>query len=1081
MKYYLTRATKPLFRKKLLKLNLFQKRMFTLSLFLFFLASMVTAQSRKITGKITDPDSGNPLSGVSITVEGTSIGTTTSTEGNYSIDVPSGREVLVVSYVGFVTQRINVTGKSVIDVFLVSESKELEKVVVIGYGTQRQRDLTGSVSSISGAQIEKVPITNLDQAIQGRSAGVNVINNDGAPGAGVQIQIRGIGSLGNNDPLYVVDGYPLSSANAINPNDIASIEILKDASATAIYGNRAANGVVIITTKRGRKDGVQVEFDAYASLQAKPKMLDVLNAEEWAKLANELAPVDGFTPLPEWGNPSSLRNLDWQNEVFQTGLRHNYNISLRGGSSQVQSAFSIGYLGHEGIVIGSEFKRYNVGLNLDYNALSWLKSSSSVKYTRGTSKIPFGTGGHISGTQGIMHLAALPPTMTANQFTDQIEDDNGNFGFYNPTYFYLQYLRNPVHRIKKQDTKYGNNNILGTTSLEATVLKDFKVKTNFGVNFTENSGYYFLPSDTRQLEQYGRSGNPDDETSTYSQSAANNFDWVWENTLAYSKVFGDHSIDFVGGISAQEGTSRQIGTWGKGSVNDDLRDVGSIISLRDRYGNQQTYSLASQFGRINYKFMDRYLFTGTVRRDGSSKFARGNQYGVFPSGSVAWKVSEEPFFKNVKSINDLKLRASYGEVGNQGSIGLFQYLSRYTSGGPQSSNMNAGYIFGGAYQQGIQLAALPNPGLKWETTKMTNIGFDLTMLNRTLTLTVDYYKKESEDFLLDIPVPGQTGFLVAARNVGSIRNSGIEVTVDYRKVKTDFSYGINANLSTINNKLLSLTNDLSTISNLELSAGAGDNTWTQISRTRIGGPIGEFYGYKTDGIFQTQAEVDALNVAAEAKYGAGSTYQSSYTVAGDRKFVDVNGDGVVTESDQVSLGSPIPKFFGSLNLDASYRSFDVNIFFYGVSGNKLLNYQQAKLESFGGPAGQFANVTREYYLNRWTPSNPSNRFARATKDDYNGNGSLSDVYVEDGSYLRLRSIQVGYTVPSALTNRISISRVRVYVSAQNLFTITKYSGRDPEIGLPAGNDGSRTVVASGLDVGNYPSSRYFTLGFNLTL
>ena len=433
----------------------------------------------------------------------------------------------------------------------------------------------------------------------------------------------------------------------------------------------------------------------------------------------------------------------------------------------------------------------------------------------------------------------------------------------------------------------------------------------------------------------------------------------------------------------------------------------------------------------------------------------------------------------------LKIRASYGEVGNQGGIGLFQYLAQYSTGGPQIDPGNFGYPFGGVYQPGLQLAALPNPDLKWETSKMTDIGVDISFLNGALTLTVDYWKKESEDFLLNIPVPAQTGFTTAARNVGSIRNSGIEIAIDYRKAKTDFSYGINLNLSTLNNELLSLTDDLTTLSGLQLSSdgqGLGfpaGSSWQQYSLTRIGGPVGEFYGYKSAGIFHTQAEIDALNAAAVAMHGAGALYQAG-AVPGDRRFVDINGDAQVTGDDRVSLGSPIPKLFGGLNLDATYKSFDFNVFFYGVSGNKILNYQKASLESFGG----LANISEEYYLNRWTESKTSgDRFTRVTNEDNNDNTRPSDVYAEDGSYLRLRNVQIGYTLPSNLSSRYSITRLRLFVSAQNLFTITGYSGLDPEVGLPQQYDGSkrygpaggtdftRSVGSSGVDVGNYPSSR----------
>ncbi|MEP7108546.1 MAG: TonB-dependent receptor [Ferruginibacter sp.] len=1069
------------------------KLLFVFASFILFF-QVISAQETIVRGKVTSGDS--PLPNISVQVKGTLKTTQTDGKGEYSISaLPNA--TLVFTSVGFTQQEIKINKKTSIDVVLKSTSQELGEVVVIGYGTQKRKDLTGSVSSIGAAQIENVPVTTLDQAIQGRAAGVNVTNNDGAPGTPVFVQVRGIGSLGNNNPLYVIDGYPVTGGlNAINANDIATIDILKDASATAIYGNRASNGVVIITTKRGTKNGVQVSLDAVTSLQSQPEMYKVLNAQQWAALVVERAPIDNIQTLPEWTNPSALRNIDWQDEVYRTGLKQNYNIALRGGNDKVRSSFSAGYYDQKGIVLGSDFKRFNLSLNLDYNAFSWLKSSSSVKYSRINSKTLIGTGGQVGDTEekGILDLSFLPPTMTGNKLTDQVKDGNGNYGFYPPSsiHFFLQNYGNPVYDAETNDVKNDNDVFLGTTSLEASIWDALKFKTNFGISTNEASGYLFKPGDTRSLKQYGDPGIQRAQN-TYSQYANKSFEWLWENTISYNKTFGDHSIDFVGGISSQKNTFRQIGVKGFGSISDVLRDVGSIVNVTDLSGNQRTYFFSSQFARINYKFLDRYLITGTVRRDGSSKFAKENHYGVFPSGSIAWKVKEESFLKDLPAISDLKIRASYGEVGNQDGVGLFQYLAQYSTGGPQIDPGNFGYPFNGSYQPGLRLAAIPNPDLKWETSKMTDIGIDITLLNGALTVTADYYRKESKDFLLNLPVPTQTGFSTAAKNAGSIRNTGIEIALDFRKSKKDFSYGINLNFTTLKNELLSLTDNLTTLSGLQLSSdgtglGFQGGSWPQYSLTKIGGPVGEFYGWKSAGIFQTQAEIDALNAQAVVRYGPGAAYQSG-AVPGDRKFVDLNGDAQVTADDRASLGSPIPKIFGGLNLEATYKSFDFNVFFYGVSGNRILNYQKASLENFGG----LSNISEEYYLNRWTSAkSTNNRYTRVTNEDNNDNTRPSDVYAESGSYLRLRNVQIGYTLPLYLSGKASITKLRLFVSAQNLFTITKYTGLDPEIGLPQQYDASRrygpagvgelsrSVGSSGVDVGNYPLSKIYTFGLNVT-
>ena len=1071
----------------------YSKRLNKTFFFLFFLSfsfQYLSAQNNNvIKGRVTAGDT--VLSNITVQVKGTTRTTQTNNNGEYFI-AASPNSTLVFTAMGYASQEVRVNNQTSIEVKLQGTTTQLEQVVVVGYGSQKRKDLTGSVSSVNADQIAKVPVTTLDQAIQGRASGVQITNNDGAPGGGVQIQIRGVGSLGNNDPLYVVDGYPISGGiNTLNPNDIATIDILKDASATAIYGNRASNGVVIITTKRGRRGGVTLSLDGLTSIQARPKMYKVLNARQFGTLANAQAAVDGYTPLPEWANPSALTNADWQDALYQTGLRQNYNFALRGGNDKVQTAFSAGYFDQKGIVLGSDFKRYNLSANVDYTAFSWLRSSTSIKYTRGDSKVPFGTGGQ-GASGGIGYLTKLPPTVSGNSLTSRIKDASGNYGFFNPN---DQSVRNwgsgPVYTIETQDQKNLTNYFLGSTSLEATIITGLKIKTNLGVNTNDYSGYYFTPSDVRALTQYGTGTQT--SQNFYSQSANNTFEWLWENTLSYSKTLGAHTIDFVGGISSQKNTFRQIGGQGNNLTSDLLRDLGQLPALTNVYGNQVTVAYASQFARLNYSFMDKYLITGTVRRDGSSRFAPGHQYGVFPSGSIAWRVKQESFLKDVNALSDLKIRASYGQIGNQLTAGTFQYLAQYSSGPGANNSDNNGYPFNKTYQPGLVLSALPNTDLKWEISKQTDIGLDAAFLNGSLTFSADYYEKKSQDFLLYIPIPFQTGFTNAFRNVGSISNKGVELSLNYNHtVKKDFQYSVGVNVTTVKNKLLSLATGQTYINNLA-SLGfstTGSNNWGTFSRSYVGGPVGQFYGYKSAGIFQTTKEIEDLNAISIAKYGAGQYYQPTSkgsAVAGDRKFVDLNNDGRITADDQTSLGSPIPKVFGGVNLDATYKGFDFNVFLYGVYGNKIFNYQQRTLESLATTTGSVGiqNMGLEYYQNAWTPANHSNRYAIITANDFNANTRPSDVYVEDGSYLRLRNFTVGYTLPSSLLSRYAVTRLRLYFSAQNLFTITKYSGLDPEVGIPQGTDpvtgqAVRNVTASGVDVGTYPSSRFYTVGLNVT-
>ncbi len=1038
------------------------------------------AQNGKVSGKVTDTEKGQSLPGVTVKVQGTNEGTVTDVNGNYSIKATANNN-LVFSFVGFNTQTISVGSSNTVNVKLAPDTKSLSEVVVIGYGTTKRKDLTGSVASVSAAQIEQVPVTSVDQALQGRAAGVQVVNNDGAPGNGVTVVIRGVGSFGSSDPLYVVDGYPITGGlNNINPSDIASIDVLKDASATAIYGVRAANGVVIVTTKKGKKDGVQISFDSYASLQAKPKKYKVLNAQQWATLANEDHATEGtFDELPEWSNPSALTNVDWQDEVYRTGLKQNYNLAIRGGSDKVQSAVSLGYYDQKGIVLGSYFKRFNMSANVDYSVAKWLKSSTSAKYSRQDQNNPFGTG-------SLQQLTELIPTITGNKLTNLAKDANGNYGFYNPVNLYTKSWNNPLYTIEQNDYKNLNNYFLGTSSLEATIIDGLKIKTNAGINVSDFSGYFFQPEDDRSSDQYGLGGA--NQLSQYSQSANNTFEYLWENTISYDKTFGKHAISFLGGVSQQENTTRVIGGNGNNLPGNGIRDLSQVQNLV-AYGNQVTYSLASQFGRLSYKFDDKYLITGTVRRDGSSKFAQGHQYGVFPSASVAWRAKQESFLKDVDWLSDLKFRGGWGQVGNQGNIQDFQYAALYSSGGSASSTTNYGYPFNKVYQPGVALTQLANPDLKWETDQQTDIGMDVAFLHGDLTFTADYYDKTSKNFLLPLATPNQTGFAYQTQNVGNIQNKGFEFALNYRhQANKDFNYGIGLNITTVNNKLLSIIRSNSYVDNLVTLTGLAATGWGSYSRTNIGQPIGEFFGYKSLGIFQTQAQINALNASAAAKNPSNPYYQKNTTQPGDRYFADTNGDGQITASDRTSLGSPLPKFYGGFTLDATYKAFDFNAYFYGTYGNKILNYQERMLESFQAPGFVgVENVGLNYYQNHWTPTNPSNRYARVTyNDDVSGNNVPSSVYVENGSYLRLKNLTIGYSLPTALIKKLTLTKVRFYVSGQNLFTITKYSGIDPEIGTASGTNvttGATSQVsasASGIDQGNYANSKFYTLGVNVT-
>ncbi len=1044
------------------------------------LVSMAGYAQTKITGKVTGADDGLPIPGVTVKVKGGTVVTSTSTEGNYSITAGSNA-TLVFTFIGYASQEVAVGGNANLNVKLSPENKALNEVVVVGYGSVKRSDVTGAISSVSAATIAKVPVTSLDQALQGRAAGVQVTNNDAAPGGNISVLIRGTGSLagGGNEPLYVIDGYPTNagSLNNINPSDIATIDVLKDASATAIYGVRAANGVVMVTTKKGKKDGgAQVEFTAYNSIQTKPKQYELLNAQEFATLANTVAATDPnkqFSTLSNWANPSSLTNADWQNAIYRTGLTQNYNLSIRGGNEKVQSATSIGYYDQKGIVLGSYFKRLTLGVNLDYQPTKWLRSSTSGKYSYQNYNNPYGTG-------NLGNINQLPPTLDGgNKLTSQIKDSNGNYGFYNPIYTYVAKNGNPVYDIENNKYRNINNYFLVNSLLEATIYDGLKLKSNAGITYTGYSGSFFQPSDSRKIDQYGAAAGATGNA-LYSQSINSSFDWLWENYLSYDKTFGDHTINFVAGVSSQETTNNTI----SGSVippNNVIKDLSQGTNLRLNPSGQSARSFASQFARVSYNYASKYYLTGTVRRDGSSQFAPGHQYGTFYSGALNWNVKKESFLKDVDWVAGLKFRGSYGELGNQHGIADFTYQSLYSAGSAPGNSANLGYAFGkiggsnGLYQAGIASVQPQNDNIRWETDRVTDIGMDVSFLHGDLNLTVDYFNRQSKDFLLNITVSPQTGYPSLPNNIGSMVNKGFEFALNYdHAVNADFHIDLGLTLSVIKNKLTSLASGTTFITNFGGLGLTGDG-WTTFTQTNIGQAVGEFYGYRALGIIQSQAQLDALNAAARAK--GNDFYYKATTAPGDRLFADANNSGKVTPDDQVSLGSPQPKFFGGFNLGASYKSWDFNAFFNGVYGNKILNYQESNLESFAQRGSvSIENVSKEYYNNYWTPTRPSNRFAAVHYNDTDfGNLVPSSVWVENGSFLRLKTLTVGYTLPTTLAKKLTLNRVRVYVSSQNLFTITNYTGLDPEIGSKNGN-----ATQNGVDNGTYPSSRLFTAGLNVT-
>jgi TonB-linked SusC/RagA family outer membrane protein len=1018
----------------------------------FFSAEQVT-----VAGKVAQKN-GDALPGVSVVVKGGTAGTTTDAEGNFSLRTTVG-STLTFSFVGFTAKDVVVNGPTTsLNVVLTDSPQGLNEVVVVGYGTQRREDVTGSIASVTEKEIKTTPVTGIDQAMQGRAAGVQVSQNNGAPGGGVSIRVRGVGTVtGSAEPLYVVDGIPFYSdadgsngnlLNTINPADIASIDILKDASATAIYGSRGANGVVIITTKRGKAGRTSVTLDVYGGVQTVGHKLSLLNASQFAQLNNEILVNGGQQPnnatiigatnatSPDYSNPDALgAGTDWQKEIFRSAGIQSYNLSVSGGNEKTQYALGGGYFKQDGIIIGSNFDRYSAHFNLDHQLSSRIKVGNSLSLSRTTSRIVTTD----EDTQsGLVFLAINQlPTLPVYR-NDTYAGPEGRIAFVGDR-------SNPVGRANTLDNHLYRNRLLGNVYGEAELLPGLRFRTNVGLDafFRDNS--FFEPS-----YQWGSIAHP---TASVSQMQYQELVWLWENTLTYNRTFADkHALTVLVGTSAQSSSAKFL------SAGDNSYPYNSIQVLSASSGNSYTASsgrygssLSSYMGRINYAYADKYLFTGTVRVDGSSRFGPANKYGVFPSGSVAWRISQEEFLKNtVPQVSDLKLRFSYGLTGNQNGIGLYDYATLL--------NATQRYTFNNAILPGVVPTNLANPNLQWEVSKQADLGLDFGLFDNRIVFTGDLFSKRTEKLLLYPPVVPSSGYLgTAAQNAGTLRNVGLELGLNTRNLVGAFTWGSNFNISFISNKVL----DLSTASSIR----SGSILTQYTSLTAVGHPVGEFYGYVTDGVFQTADEVKT------------HATQQPGTAAGDIRFKDLNGDGVINDQDRTFLGSPIPKFTAGFTNNFSYKSFDLSVFFYGVYGNKLFNANRVFDEAMAGAANQTTRV-----LGRWqSAASPGDGVTpRAVFGDPNTNSRVSDRYIEDGSFLRLKNVTLGYTFRPGENGvgfgKVRAQSLRIYATAQNLLTFTHYTGYDPEVG-----SFGQSVQVTGVDNGTYPVARTFTVGLNLGL
>ena len=982
--------------------------------------TVVTQQDgRVITGKVSDSN-GDPVPGVTIIVKGTSFGTTTDAEGNYRLEDVPDDAVLVFSFIGMRTIEEDVAGKTIINVVLEEDVVGLEEVIAIGYGSLKKKDLTGSVASVSTGNVRSLPVASIGDVMQGMAAGVQVISS-GTPGNDPTFRIRGTGTINDNDPLLVIDGVPTSSGlNQMNMDDVESIQILKDASATAIYGARGANGVIIITTKTGSSGKGQINFNASYGVQQATGMVDVLNAGEFAALHNEMMLNGGMELNPAYADPESLgEGTDWLGALFRTAPIQNYSLSYSGGSDRISYYVSGNYLDQEGIVINTGFKRLSLKFNSESQVLDRVKFGNMISINHDDK---------YSGSYSIFNtLKALP--------TQPIYNPDGSYSGPEERPAWDGDITNPVGQASLIENTTLGYNLLGSVYAEVEIFKGLVFKTTGGLkaNFWQ---------DRTWSPKYDWKPTPQ-ENSYLGQSANKSITWNWDNTLTYSTSFnGIHSLTLLAGTSAQENRFSYMSGSIQEFASDLTRQLDNGLSQKEIGGTGSEWALMSYMGRANYSYADKYLVTATVRRDGSSRFGTNNKWGIFPSGSLAWRVSEEEFFQSVGFVDYLKIRAGYGVTGNQ-EIGNYSFASALTT---------IKYTFNNNPVNAVVPYIMPNPNVQWESQKQLDIGFDATILNQRISLTADLYQKNTENMLVPMAVPILTGYsdvYVSFINAGEIVNRGVELTVTSHNLKGRFNWDTDFNISVNRNEVLSL-ND--TIPLPRGSVGFNQN----LARIETGYPVDAFYGSVTDGIFRSQEEVEAhaLQVPGEDPYNR--------TSAGDIRFLDLNSDGIIDDDDRTYIGNPNPDFIFSLNNRFEFMGFDLNIFLQGVYGNDIYNANRIWNE---GMAVAYNQTTET--LNRWTPAASGTDVPRAVFNDPNKNTRPSDRFIEDGSYLRIKNVILGYTFPESILGKIRISSARIYISGINLLTFTRYKGFDPEVGV------------NGIDLSTYPVTRTISIGANI--
>ncbi|MGG7661498.1 SusC/RagA family TonB-linked outer membrane protein [Dyadobacter sp. BHUBP1] len=999
--------------------------LFLLSLLCLGIAQSLLAQNVTVKGKVTD-EKGEMIPGASVTVKGSQQGTLTDAEGMYSIDVASNA-TLVFSFLGYLKEEVAVSNRSTIDVSLKADTKALEEVVVVGYGTQRKVETTGSIASVKAADLVQTPVANIAQGLQARVAGVQINQNSGSPGGNISVRIRGTNSInGSSEPLYVIDGIQVSNGggitnvsplSTINPNDIESVEVLKDASASAIYGARAANGVILITTKRGKNGGTRVTYDGYYGSQKVNKTLDVLNASQFAELENEVF-KNNYYP-----DPASLgEGVNWQKLIFRKAPIQNHQLSINGGSEKTQLAMSLNYFDQDGTLIGSQFQRYSYRLNLDHRISKNVKVGTSIL---GSYSIANGiqTGGTNIGDGGAVLSSVLGAAIGAPPTLQPYRADGSIFPFGEQAGGQYREVVNPLNFsavLNKRSIKRTLANIYGEISL----LKGLTYRASFNL---DQKGELFDGYSPRSIVN---KSDLNDNSGSGTKANSNYLALLHESILTYSTTFAkNHSFKAtaVFGTQLEQGNSNTMNA--SGFPNDATKNEAMQLALtRTISSGRSSQRLDSYMARVNYGFKDKFFLDITARADGSSKFGANHKYGVFPAVSAAYRIIEEPFMKDISWLSDFKLRGSYGITGNAGGIDPYQSLSTVASGNS--------YMINHTYVTGIEPTGIANPDLRWERSKQANIGIDISLLNNRISVIADVYHKKTDDLLYVKTLPLSSGYGAITGNFAALQNKGLELAVNARILDGKLKWDVSANTTINRNKVLGLDGGITT-----------ERFMTTYTILKVGQPLGMFKTYVFDGVNQT-----------------GETILPGYDGrVGGHKVKDVTGDGQITAADQVIVGNPNPKFIYGFSTNLSYAGFDFAAFISGSQGNDIYNASRLSFENPLGQRNLLAGVA-----NRWSPTNPSNQYVSGFQG---GRLPISNYVVENGSYLRCKNITLGYTVPRFK----GVQGIRLYVSANNLFTITKYSGYDPEVNTYAG---SNTII--GVDNFVYPQSKSFLGGIQVT-